>query len=120
MEQSNLWHDTIYDALGATIIAAGGAKKVAARLWPAIDTSSATSRLRGCLSPEHAQKLCPEELILIGRLGREAGDDSLMNYLARELGYEVKPLTPVDAKRKAKKARTAALLSELAKLMSDE
>jgi hypothetical protein len=52
--QQDLWHDTIFDALGAAVQAAGGAKKVAAKLWPALDTTSANARLRAGLNPDHA------------------------------------------------------------------
>ncbi len=118
--QAELWHDTVFDALGAAVQAAGGAKKVAGRLWPALDSTSATARLRGCLNPEHAQKFCPAELLMLAKLARDAGDNAIMEFLARELGYEIKSLAPVEAKKRAKKARMAALLAELAKLSEDE
>lgn len=120
MQQSALWHDTIYDAMSGAVLAAGGPKKVSARLWPTLDTSSATSRLRGCLSPDHAQKMCPEELLMLAKLARDGGDNSIMEFLARELGCEVKALQPAEAKKRAKKARVSALLSELARLSEDE
>lgn len=118
--QVELWHDTIFDALGAAVQAAGGAKKVAGKLWPALDSTSATARLRGCLNPEHAQKLCPEEFVMLVRLAREVGDSSVMEFMARELGYELKALAPAEAKKRAKKARVASLLAELARLSDDE
>lgn len=118
--QQDLWHDTIFDALGAAVQAAGGAKRIAGKLWPALDSASATARLRGCLNPEHAQKLCPAELLMLARLARDAGDNSVMEFLARDLGYEIKPLAPAEAKKRAKKARVSALLAELARLSEDE
>lgn len=118
--QQELWHDTVFDALGAAVQAAGGAKRVAGRLWPALDSTSATARLRGCLNPEHAQKLCPTEFLLVGKLAREAGDNSVMEFLAKEWGYEVKALSPEEAKKTVKRARVSALLAELARLSEDE
>lgn len=120
MQQTDLWHDTIFDALGAAVQAAGGVKRVAGRLWPALDSSSATARLRGCLNPEHAQKLCPEEFVMIGELAREAGDSSIGSFLARAWSCEFKVIAPQDAKRRAKRARKLALLDELKRLEGDE
>jgi hypothetical protein len=118
--QQVLWHDTIFDALGAAVQAAGGTKRVAGKLWPTLDSTSATARLRGCLNPDHAQKLCPEELLAVMRLGKEAGDNSAMEFLARELGYELKPLSPGEAKKRAKRVRRLALLEELKRLEDEE
>lgn len=120
VQQSDLWHDTIYEALAATVAAAGGPKRVAPKIWPAMDQTSAITRLRTSIDPNHAQKLCLEELILLGKLGRDVGDNSLMAFLARELGCEVKPLAPAEAKKKAKKARVSVLLAEFARLLEDE
>lgn len=119
MQQTELWHDTIFDALGACVQSAGGMKVVAARLWPALDATSAAARLRAALNPEHAQKLDLEELVLVAKLGREAGDGAVMNYLGRELGYEVKALSQADAKKHAKRMRKLALLEELRRLEDD-
>jgi len=118
--QQVLWHDTIFDALGAAVQAAGGAKRVASELWPAVDPTSATARLRACLNPEHAQKLCPEELLMLLKLARDAGDHSVMEFLGRKLGCEVKALKPEEAKKRAKRARRLALLDELKRLEDEE
>lgn len=116
MVQSELWHDTILDAVGAAVQAAGGIKKVASKLWPALDASSAASKLRSALSPEHSQKLCPEELLLVQRLARDAGDISILEFQARELGCKLEVLAPAEAKKLAKKTRRLALLEELKRL----
>lgn len=118
--QQVLWHDTVFDALGAAVQAAGGAKKVAGKLWPTLDAGSANSRLRGALNPDHAQKLCPAELLMIARLARDEGDNSLMDFLARELGYEIKPLASAEVKKRALKARIAWHASEIARISSED
>jgi hypothetical protein len=118
--QQALWHDTIFDALGAAVQAAGGVKKVAGKLWPSLDPTSATARLRGALNPDHAQKLCPAELLMLAKLARDVGDNSLMEFLARELGYEVRALEPEEAKKRAKRVRRLALLEELKRLEDEE
>jgi hypothetical protein len=120
VQQAELWHDTILDALGAAVQAAGGVKKVSGRLWPTLDSVSSAARLRGALNPDHAQVLKPDELLHIGRLAREFGDSSVMNFLAREWGYAVEPLAPEQAKKRAKVTRRKALLDELRRLEDDE
>lgn len=114
--QQDLWHDTIFDALGASVQAAGGVKKVASKLWPALDSTSATARLRAGLNPEHAQKLCLLEVQMILRLAMEAGDASVMQYLARDLGCEFTVLSPAEAKKRLKRARRLDLLEQLKRL----
>ena len=117
--QQVLWHDTPEDATGAAVQAAGGVKKVAGRLWPALDSETAASKLRACLNRDQAQKLSLAEWVLIGKLSREAGNNDLMEFLGRELTNEVKPLKQEEAKKKAKRVRRMALLDEL-KRMEDE
>jgi len=120
LQQAELWHDTFLDAIGSAVKAAGGPKKIAGELWPTVDSSSGAARLRGGLSPDHAQKLCPLEVLMIARLAHEAGDHSIMNFLARELGYDIKPLVTEQAKKRAKHARRKALIAELLRLDDDE
>jgi len=119
VQQGELWHDNILDAIGAAVQAAGGFKVVAGRVWPTLDPSTATTRLRASLNPDHAQKLCPEELLLVARLAKDAADSSIMNFLARELGYQVEPLSPAETKKRAVRVRRLALLDELKRLETD-
>lgn len=117
MLQTALWHDTILDAIAGAVQAAGGIKRVSGKVWPALDATSAAARLRAALNPDHAQKLAPEELLLIAQLAREAGDHSLMNFFSRELAYRApEPLEPEQAAKQAKAMKRKALLEELLRL----
>jgi hypothetical protein len=87
MNQTALFHDSIYDALGADIAAAGGFKAVAAKLWPSADLTAAANKLRNAVNPEQAQKLCPEEVLRIKRLAQDAGSSATVQYEAAQLGY---------------------------------
>jgi hypothetical protein len=118
--QQVLWHDTIFDALGADVQAAGGVKKVASKVWPSLDIASATARLRAGLNPEHAQKLCLLEMQMIMRLALDAGSCSVLQYLARDFGCEIKVLTPAEAKKRAKRMRRLDLLEQLKRLEDEE
>lgn len=120
MQQSALDLGTIYDAIGCAVQVAGGTKRVASKLWPALGQSSAEARLRCSLNPEHAQKLDPEELSMVIGLAMDAGNFSVMEFLARKHGFEIKPLSPVEAKKRARRVRRLALLDELKRLEDEE
>lgn len=120
MNQTALFHTSILDAALASVIAMGGFKKVAPLLWPNEDESTVISRLRNALNPEHLQKLCPMELLRLAKLAADVGDFSIPNYFATESGGEFKALSPVEAKKRARRARRKALLDELARLDDDE
>jgi hypothetical protein len=92
VNQSSLFHDTIYDALGADIAASGGFKVVAGRLWPS-DSSGAT-KLRNSINPDQPHKLCPDEVLQIKRLAYEHGSTATVDYEAQQLGYECNWIEP--------------------------
>ena len=94
MNQGALFHDTIYDALGADIAAAGGFKVVAHKLWPA-DSSGAT-KLRNSINPDQPHKLCPDEVMQIKKLAYEHGSTATVDYEAQQLGYECNWISPED------------------------
>lgn len=96
MNQRALFHDTIYDAIGADVAAAGGFKTVAGKLWPAESPTSAAAKLRNAINPEQQQKLCPEEVMQIKRLASEAGSTATIQYEAQQLGYSVTWIEPED------------------------
>jgi hypothetical protein len=96
MNQRALFHDTIYDAIGADIAAAGGFKTVAGKLWPAESPASAAAKLRNAINPEQQQKLCPEEVMQIKRLSQLAGSFATVQYEAQQLGYAVTWIEPED------------------------
>jgi hypothetical protein len=118
-DQTSLWHDCLEDALGATIHALGGVKVVAKMLWPVLfreKPDTASTRVRSCLNPEKADKFSPDEMLALIRAGADVCDHSIMLYIAREGRYEVAPMSPAEAKKRAKSARRKALLAELSRL----
>lgn len=120
MQQNTLWFDVILDAVGGCVQAAGGVKRVASKLWPTLSQSSAEARLRCCLNPDHAQKLDPDELLAIALLGREVGCFTIMEFMARELGCELKILPVAESKKRANRLRRMAILDELKRLEDEE
>jgi NAD-dependent oxidoreductase involved in siderophore biosynthesis len=96
MNQVALFHDTIYDAIGADIAAVGGFKVVAGKLWPAESPSLAAAKLRNAINPDQPHKLCPDEVLQIKRLAKEVGSFATVQYEASQLGYEITWIAPED------------------------
>ena len=68
-----------------------------AALWPELPVDHAAGKLRDCLNPDRRERLSPEQLNLIGRLGRQQGCHSLALHLMREWGYaDPAPVEPED------------------------
>lgn len=87
MDQSPLFFERIEDALREVIRAVGGPKKVAALLWPDKLPRDAHNLLDACLNHERREKFSPNKLLMLLRLGREAGCHSAMHFVAGECGY---------------------------------
>jgi hypothetical protein len=94
MNQTALWHDTIYDAIGADIAACGGYKVVAGKLWPAENPTTAATKLRNAVNPDQAQKLCPEEVMQIKQLAKATGSTATIDYESRAMSFAVQWIEP--------------------------
>lgn len=94
MNQSSLFHETIYDALGADIAAAGGFKTVAGKLWPT--DSNAATKLRSAINPDQAQKLDPEDVIAIKRMAKDVGSFATITFEGQQLAFQVTWVDPAD------------------------
>lgn len=116
MNQTALFHDTIYDALGADIAAAGGFKVVAGKLWPAESPTSAAAKLRNAINPDQQQKLCPEEVMRIKRLALEVGSSATITYESHQFGYLVQWIEPEDELQRIERENNE-LLKALTKRM---
>jgi len=97
MRQDSLFHESIYDALKAIVDRAGGAKDVGARLWPNKPILDARKRLLDCLNPDRDDKLDPEEVLQLLKVGREIGYHGAVNWVLQETGYQqTDPADPAD------------------------
>ena len=85
--QMSLMHESLNDALRETVQAIGGTKKVGCMLWPEMTADHASSRLRDCLNPERREKLSPEQVEMLSRMGRQVGCHAIMAHLCRTTGY---------------------------------
>lgn len=87
------------DAQTGVVHALGGFKKVGVLLRPELGEKpvAAAQWLRDCLNPDRAERLNPEQVVLLLKLARAAGYHAAKHWLDAELGYEQgRPLKPAD------------------------
>lgn len=89
-----LFMEDIYDALRAAVQALGGAKVVAAKLWPHKPIEQARKELLDALNRDNPRKLDAEEFIAVLRMAREAGFHQAKHWIDGASGYE--PSDPLD------------------------
>lgn len=97
MHQEPLFLEDVNEAIKALVQALGGPKKVGLLLRPELTLDGASTWLRDCMNPDRRERLSPEQLILLMKLGRQANCNVLAAFLMGEAGYqEPHPLEPVD------------------------
>lgn len=87
------------DALDGVVHALGGYKKVGVMLRPELREKpvAAAQWLRDCLNPDRAERLNPDQVVLLLRLAKAEGYHAAKHWLDAEIGYEQgKPLNPHD------------------------
>lgn len=89
--------DSINEALIACVKACGGSKQVGHKLWPEKTVEAAQRHMLACLNEDKAERLSPEQLVLLMRLGHSKGFHGVMAFLACDVGYsEPTPTDPRD------------------------
>lgn len=98
MEQQPLFFEDIFDALKHVVQASGGAKVVGHRVFPHKEQPDAAARLlMDCLNPGRSEKLDPEQLLVMLRIGHEAGCHQAIHYICNHAGYSApEPIEPED------------------------
>lgn len=105
------------DSLKSVIRACGGAKAVGHKLRPELDADAAGRWLLTAINPTCKDKLSLEQLLLILRMGHDAGCHAGMDFITRDCGYaEATPITPEDEQDELTREFNAGvkLLSDLA------
>lgn len=95
--QPALFVESLTEALREVVRACGGSKVVGAKLWPEKAPDAAARLLQDCLNEQRSEKLSPDQVLLLTRMGRERGCHAVMAYLAQECGYASPvPVEPED------------------------
>lgn len=99
--QLELMHETLNDALIHVVTGLGGYKKVGVAMRPELSVEQGASWLRDCLNPARREHLAPDQVVLLLKLGRQAGIHAGMGFVAGECGYSVPtPVEPEDERAK--------------------
>jgi hypothetical protein len=97
VSQPPLFVESITDALREVVRACGGAKVVGCKLWPEKAPDAAARTLADCLNDARAEKLSPDQVLLLARMGRERGCHAVLAFFAAECGYaQPVPIEPED------------------------
>lgn len=107
-----LFHESWPDALREVIAACGGAKVVAAKLWQEKTPDAAHRLLLDCLNETRPERLDPEHLRLLLKMGRDKGCHAGMNWLLRDIGYDdARVVEPQDKREQLQRDFVAATKS---------
>jgi hypothetical protein len=89
--------ETINEANIACVKCCGGSKVVGSKLWPEKTVEAAQRHLLACLNEDKPERLSPDQLVYLMRLGREVGCHDIMRYMTEALGYSMpNPIDPKD------------------------
>lgn len=95
--QQEMFHESVHDALKATVAALGGLKVVGVQLWPEKPVDEAARYMADCLNPDRPHGLHPEKLLLLLRLAHAKGAHGAFTWISREVGYaDPTPIEPED------------------------
>ena len=111
--------ESVEDALKSAVYALGGTKKAGVMLWPAKGIEAAGRLLSDSINPGRAEKLDPDQLMLILRSARDAGCYAPFQWFAAECGFDARPVTreqEVDRATAAVESAAKALTAGLAHL----
>ena len=97
MSQPSLFYESFTDAIRDVVRACGGAKVVGSKLWPEKSPDAASRLLADCLNEHRAERLSPEHLLMLARMGKDIGCHAILHYQCQEVGYSMpNPIEPRD------------------------
>lgn len=94
MTQQPLFCEDIYEALRTIGQAYGGAKRIGALLWHELPLAQAAQRWNDCLNRSRPEKLDPEQVIAVLKIGRQIGCHAGIFFIDNECGYRSEVLEP--------------------------
>ena len=89
--------NTPNEALKQAVIALGGSKKVAPKIWPDKPIVNAAALLCNCLDDSRPEKLDFSQVLFVLRLARDAGYHGAIDFICDDLSYgRTTPIEPKD------------------------
>ena len=111
MTQQPLFCDDFYEALKTIGQAYGGSKKIGGFLWPDKPIDKAAQLWADCLNRTRPEKLDPEQVLAVLKIGRQLGCHAGIQFIADQCGYKYEPIEPENEKQ--------ALLREVKSLATE-
>ena len=111
MTQQPLFCDDFYEALKTIGQAFGGSKKIGGFLWPDKPIDKAAQLWADCLNRTRPEKLDPEQVLAVLKIGRQLGCHAGMQFITDQCGYKYEPIEPENEKQ--------ALLREVKSLATE-
>lgn len=108
MTQQPLFCEDIYEALRTIGQAYGGSKKIGAYLWPDKPIEKASELWANCLNRTRPEKLDPEQVIAVLKIGRQIGCHAGMHYIAETCNYKYDAVEPEDERARLQRDFIAA------------
>lgn len=96
MTQQPLFCDDFYEALKTIGQAYGGSKKIGGFLWPDKPIDKAAQLWADCLNRTRPEKLDPEQVLAVLKIGRQLGCHAGIQFIADQCGYKYEPIEPED------------------------
>jgi len=96
MTQQPLFCEDIYEALRTIGQAYGGSKKIGGFLWPDKPIDKAAQLWTDCLNRTRPEKLDPEQVLAVLKIGRQIGCHTGAYYIAEQCGYRFEAVEPED------------------------
>lgn len=97
MHQNPLFLEDFNEAAKALVSALGGPKKVGAALRPELPIEQAGNWIRDCMNPDRREKFSPEQVLMLMRMGHQAGCHLLTAFMLEQTGYQApQPIEPMD------------------------
>jgi len=119
MTQQPLFCEDIYEALRTIGQAYGGSKKIGSFLWPDKPLDKAAQLWTDCLNRARPEKLDPEQVIAVLKIGRQIGSHAGMAFIANQCGYKYETVEPEDERARLMRefnTRAAELQQMLTKM----
>lgn len=100
MTQQPLFCEDIYEALRTVGQAYGGSKKLGSLLWPDKPIDKAAELWANCLNRARPEKLDPEQVLLVLKIGREINCHAGIDFICKQTNYKYEAFEPEDEKAK--------------------
>lgn len=97
MHQNPLFLEDFNEAAKALVSALGGPKKVGPAMRPELPIEQAATWVRDCMNPDRRDKFSPEHVLMLMRMGHQAGCHLLTAFMLDQTGYQApQPVEPMD------------------------